>query len=312
LGIDDAIEQLVHKQVLPPPELRAQLLQILEMRRVECLMRGEYDGAEQQDRIFVLLQNAVQSAEQKLSEDRAVDSLYRRWQQLQQAQQQAAARWDAKVAEFVADHGRQVAELQMQHEAEVERFAGRWKDAVFLRPFTKPSSRLLQLREQERAMGIARMYARAKETKAAADKLQKEETRAAQARIGQQMAVERAKLAAKHEREAAALEAYRERTIRAIQGEREKEMRPGLTAIRQIKAKRAAPRRQQLPTVTEENTPAQAETGGVAKRYARFRAEKKPTLLDVAPADDQVLAQMKRPPSARTRSVLTARRRNGN
>jgi hypothetical protein len=254
----------------------------------------------------------VQSAEQKLNEDQAIDSLYRRWQQLQQAQQQVAARWDAKIADFVAGQARQVGVLEAQHAAEVERLASRWKDAVFLRPFTKPSLRLLQLREQERAMGITRMYARAKDTKAVADKLQREETRAAQVRIAQQMAAERAKMVVKQQREAAALETYREKTVEAMQGEKEKEMRPILTAIGQIKAKKTAPRRQWLPTVSEECGPTPSETGGVAKRYARFRAEKKPTLLEVAPVDDQAVAQMKRPQTARTRSVVTTRRKNRN
>jgi len=182
-----------------------------------------------------------------------------------------------------------------------------------LRPYTKPSSRLLQLREQERSMGIARMYSQAKDMKMVADRLQRKETQAAQTRIAQQMAVERQKLSLRHQREAQALEVYKERTIRAIRNEKLKELRPILTALRQIKAKKTAPKRNPFTPMREENSLLAVQDNlaspKAAKRFAQFRAEKKTTLLDVGPVDDQLLAQMKKPTVTRTKSVLTARRK---
>jgi hypothetical protein len=299
-----AINLLVNRLIPPPPELHGAVSQVLEKRRVEALMDGDYDVAEEQERIAALLQNTIQAEQQKENENRTLDALYQRWQQLQTQQQQISAKWESKLAEFTAQNDRQQQELQAQWDEELEHFLAKWKDPSFLRPFAKPSPKLLQLREQERAMGIARMYPQAKEMKSIADRLQREETQAAQWRINSQMTMERHKLCLKHEKEARAMTVYRDRTIKAIQNDKARELRPILSALQQMKAKKSPmakyPALPALPPARAESASAACGAENLcsprtAARYSIFRSEKKTTLLEVSPVDDHTLAQMKKP-----------------
>lgn len=239
--LDEAIDELVHRFKPPPQELRQPMMQYLERRRVEALIAGDYDLAEKQDKIAGILQTVLQNEQQKVNEEKTIDILYGRWQQLISKQNNVNAKWDAKVQEFIADSDKQKEEMEIAHEEEVENFLSKWKDPNFLRPFNKPSSKLLQLREQEKAMAISRMYSQAKEMKAIADRLQREETQQAQAKISATMTMERNKLAAKQNKEVNAWNSYRQRMLKSFQAERQKELRPIQTAMQQIKAKKSSP-----------------------------------------------------------------------
>ena len=312
--LERAIDDLVTRYIPPPVELRSQIADLVEKRRLEALMEGDYDTAEQQDKIATLLQTVLQSEQQKQGEDRAIDQLFQRWQTLQYNQKQITDKWDTKINAFLEEVGQQEEDLQDKQDQEIEEFIARWKDPVFLRPFGKPSPKLLQLREQERAMGLSRMYAQAKEMKAYADKLQREETQAAQARINSQMSLERSKLAAKHDKELQTLKTYKERMLKQMENDKARELRPIKTALAQIKSKKHSPSK--LPTLpsgreTSLSTMSQreADTQRAQTKYSQFRAEKKTTLLDIVPVDDAVLQQMRRPGRAtRPKTGLTARR----
>lgn len=342
--LDEAIYELVHHFKPPAQELRTPITQLLERRRVEALIAGDYDLAEEQDKIAGILNTVLQNEQQKINEDKTIDILYSRWQQLIQKQNQINAKWDAKVQEFIAESDKQKQEMEIAHEEEVDNFISRWKDPNFLRPFNKPSSKLLQMREQEKAMAISRMYAQAKEMKAVADRLQREETQQAQAKISATMTMERNKLAAKQNKEENAWNSYRQRMLKSFQAERQKELRPVQTAMQQIKAKKSSPmkgsgaKRQHygipnsaLPTLPNSRaesalSEASNKSGHSNKKgnsnananannnnnfsprtqaiYTRFRSEKKTTLLDVGPVDEATLLSMKKPPTSRPRSTV--------
>jgi hypothetical protein len=315
LEFEISIDLLREKNAIPPPEIRPAIAQLLEERRVGALMDGDYDSAAEYDRLFQVLQSAIQLEEQKKNEDHVIEVLYQRWQQLQSQQKDVNDKWDQKMTDFLSENDKQQEILREQQHVQIELFLGKWKDPNFLRAFSKPSPKLIQLREQERAMGLARMYSQAKEVRTMADRLQREETQAAQARIHTQMTNERHKLSDKHEKECQALSAYRERMLRSIQMERQKELRPIQTAIQQLKAKKTPPvkRPSSLPSLPSRRADSSCGSSFLAQdslcsartavRYSIFKSERKTTVLDVGPVDDRLLAQMKSPPTARPRST---------
>lgn len=305
--IDEAIDLLMNRFVLPSEEIKGPLLQLVERRRIQALYDGDYDKAEYQDKIVSVLQMVTNMEQQKQAEGRSIDALYVRWQHLQKQQNEITQRWDEKINKFKDECDEKLDRINEQQEKEIDEFLDKWKDPNFLRPFNKPSSRLLQVREQEKAMAISRMYAQAKEMKAVADKMQLEETRAAQQRINEQMTIERNKLAIKHDKELKAHKTYRSRTVKAYEAEKQKELRPVITALGQIKAKKVSPSKMkssQLPALPPTARGSESESTAAAgslysprtqTRYSHFRSEKKTVRLDVVPVDEATLAKMKRP-----------------
>jgi hypothetical protein len=305
--VDRAIDALVRDSTVPPPELRGPIAEILETRRRDAVIEGDYDRAEEQDHIAQWLQLAVQNAEQKESEDRTINRLYDRWQQLQNQQQEISSCWDNRLRELEERYEQQQVELQEAQANEVAAFVARWKNPEFLRPYTKASPMLLQLRDQERSMGLARMYAQAKEMKAIADRAQREETLSAQARIHVQMTAERQKLGARHERALKELALKKDQAAKAARERRQKELRPVLAAIAQMKAKKGLAKGPGSASETASNAGHENLCSPrTAARYSAFRAEKKAVILEVAPADDRVVSAKRTP---RPKSAVTPRAR---
>ena len=244
--------------------------------------------------------------QQKQAEDVRDGALYSRWKSLQKQQQEINNRWNQKISEFKSSSEAQFSKLEETQNKEVEEFILKWKDPNFLRQFNKPSTRLLQIREQERAMAVSRMYQQAKEMKAIGDKIQSEETNASQIRMSSQMALERKRLSEKHEKEKHKLIVHRDTSLRNMELEKKKELRPVNTALSQIKLKKVStstrPGTSQLPSLghTTSRTPQMTERDSVhssptQKKYSRFRSEKRTTLLEVTPLDEETLSMMKRP-----------------
>jgi hypothetical protein len=239
--VDSAINALVINAVVPNSELRPQIEIILEKRQKAAIMAGECDRAAEQDSILRLLQTTIQMAEHGRNEDSSTDRLYPRRKQLERLQQEITEKWEVNICELMAKNDEEQSMLQTQQSQAIEHFIAKWKDPAFLRPFTRPSPKLLMLREQEHQMGLSRNYAQAKETKAIADKLQRDEMQAAQGRINAMMIEERQKLSAKHEMELKALAIKRDQVAQSAREQTQKELRPVLAALWQIEAKKVTP-----------------------------------------------------------------------
>jgi hypothetical protein len=73
--LGSVINALMISAVIPQVDLRAQIEQILETRRISATMAGDYNKAEDQDRILWPLQMSVQTAQQKWNEASSIDRL---------------------------------------------------------------------------------------------------------------------------------------------------------------------------------------------------------------------------------------------
>lgn len=309
--VDRALQDFITRGVLPRSDLIPSVLQLLEKNRVEALMDGDYDTAEEQDKIASTLQSLAQAEQQKDSEERVINVLFQRWQKLQQQQMQVLSKWEREISTFLLEIEQQERNLAEKQDREIDEFLEQWKDPGFVRQFGKPSPQLLHLRDQEKAMAVNRRYGEAREIKSFADKLQKEETEAAQSKITAQMAIEREKLGLKHAKEMEALKMYKERMLQGMENEKAKELRPIQTALSQIKAKKHPPSR--LPKLSSSKGVRKASSSlpyspRTQTRYSQFRSEKKATLLDIVPVSDSQLQGMKsRHRVSRSKPGLTTR-----
>lgn len=303
--LDEYIDVMVNRFQTPPAEARPAILQLLNRRRITALVVGDYDRAEQQDKNREVFNYTIQLEEERLSEDNRIDILFQRWQQLQRDQQTITEQWDSRITAFAKDDQVIFDKLTEDHNAERAEFDKLWQDPNTLRPFTKPSARLLQLREQERAMAVSRLYAKAKDMKAFADKIQREETDAAQERIRLQMDIDKQRMLRRQEAEISKHKVHRESVITMLDGEKQEALRPCVTAMSQIRLKKA-----NLPKSRKSQGKGTTDAVPISARshqmYAAFKAEKKPQLLPVRP----VTAEPEKPKST-VRSSSRANRDTG-
>jgi len=301
--LEDMLDQVVNRFVCPPVHYRNPLKKLINRKRVSAIVSGDYETAEQQEKAINALNYVLNMEQERLHEDNRMDILYDRYQQLQLEHQKLNEAWDAKIETFMAADTKRLDELKQKHLMELEEFNLKWRDPVFLRHYNKPSAKLLQLREMEKARAVSRLYSKAKEMKYVADKVQKEETTMAQQKIAAQMQFEKKRLVEKHDKELKRHEEHRILAVQNMNVEREQSMRHILSAMQQIKAKKgnistkvATPT---SPHETAENgeSPLSPRT---QKLYAHFRSEKRKTRLEVTPVDETLVTA-----SVKSRTTIT-------
>jgi hypothetical protein len=283
--LDEHIDAMVNRFVIPPPEVRPGLVQLLHRRRVAALIISNYEAAETHDRCLEIYRYTQKQENDRLDDSQRIDTLYQRWLQLQRDQDDVNERWDAKTSQFSQEDQARFDELAARHEEEQRLFNDYWRDPSNLRPFIKPSTRLLQLREQERAMAVVRMYGKAKDMKQFADKVQREETVAAQQRIARQMVLDRQKLRHRQETERNRHLTHRRSVLNTMEYERTEELRPAVTAMAQIRAKKAAMSTRASTAISRSRGTDQVATPRTQTLYAAYRAQKKVARLGVQPID---------------------------
>jgi hypothetical protein len=286
--LDQYIDSMVNAFAIPPLEVRPALVQLLHRRRVAALIISNYEGAEIHDRCLEIYRYTLKQETDRMSDSERIDALYQRWLQLQQDQDEVNERWDAKTSQYSQDDQERFDELMGRHADELKKHDEFWQDPINLRPFMKPSPRLLQLREQERAMAISRLYAQAKDMKQFADTVQKEETAAAQQRIARQMAVDKQKLLKRQENERNRHLTHRRSVLNTMEYERTEELRPIVTAMSQMRQKKNGVIGVRASTATSRSREAtQLATPRTQEQYALYRAQKRVALLPVQPITDE-------------------------
>lgn len=303
--LDEHIENILSRRIPPPKGLRNPILQLLNRRRVQALVDGNYDYAEEQENNIKFYNRVIQSEDNKSNEEAQFEILFNRYQQLQKDHQEITEKWNEKINKYNEDEEQSYNELLQKQQEEKDKFHARWADPEYLRPFTKPSPKLNSMREQERAMAVARMYQQAKAMKQDADRLQKEETAAAQQRISRTMETEWNRMLERHENDRKKFIDHKNKNIAFLESEKQKELKPTMNAIYQIKSKKGLllNTKQSSMTITKTAQEIEAQSPRTHKKYADFKSEKKKPKLNVQPVKDQQFQTTKK--NTRSRSRLS-------
>lgn len=300
---NEYIDNLVNKFQLPPVRSRPAFLQFLNRKRVAALVESDYDVAEKYDNYLSCYSYSIAYEQKKTKEDNDLEHLYMRWSNLKAEEQKINDYYNNKIKEAKDECNSKTEELEGLQEEEYQQFLNKWQNPEFLRQYNKPSPKLLQLREMEKNMAVARMYAKAKEMKAIADDQQMRDTQEAQARITKEMYDERCRLIEKQDMQKNAIESHKRKKIDQYEQERKAKLKPVQAAMSQIRSKRgSASRQSHLPPLKPANNnndimEAMIHSPRTYERLSHFRSEKKAVHLDVKGVDDKTLQNMRRPPA---------------
>lgn len=291
--INTAIEEFSIKGRMPQKELHGYIFQTLNRRRVEAIMESDYDKAAQNDKIADVLRQYIKIESQKSHEKEKLDALYDRYVKITDQIQKIKTDTEARKRAITEESEQRRMEMEAKHQIQNDELSAKFKDPNFLTQFSKPSQKLVDLREHEKNLAIARQYDAAKLVKAEADRLAKEETADAEERIAAQQSLEREALLAKQQRELDGIRTHLEKSLDAADSEAAKSLWPLERALEQMRAKKDTVR---LPRLNR--TPRAESAGAVQptakmqsprtqKMLAAFKAKRAVQLLPVRPVDER-------------------------
>ena len=224
--IKGVIEEMMKKKQLPDPTYHQPIRDYINREQLRAAMEQNYTYAakleDQLQTLISLLQvddsAALDAARRKELEEKLANAT---------EQHDAAVKyWSERIEQCRADFDEKISQLEDQQNKEVAEFESNWNDPNNLTQFSKPSARLLQLRQIEQRYAIAKLFQRAQEIKTQADQLQRDETRAARDKAVAAMKMQFSGIEARQKKEMDCLLQHRKRTIELLELERDKQVKP--------------------------------------------------------------------------------------
>jgi len=168
------------------------------------------------------LTKASAGDQQTSAEIMEVQNLQQRLETAEQAQKDLSEHWNAIIQNCKAKASESRQCVVERHQAEILAFEEAWSRPEAMLPFSKPSSKLLQIRKMQKSLALSRNFAEAKSLKQQAEQLQREESQAAEKRATQAMKLEYQQLMESHQRELECEELNWTRKLTVLETERDK------------------------------------------------------------------------------------------
>lgn len=241
--IDQAIENLIQKRELPECEMRRDVMQQINRKKVDALYDGNYDEAQVLEDASQLIVQSECLNDNNCSPEEKNSILSQRQTQLMQHYRDQSNYWQQRIDKNEAKYNQELDELKEKQDQEIALFQEKWKSSDYVGKLHKPSNKVLQMRHIEKKLALQKKYAEAKQMKSLADKQQEVEEGDVQRVIELQMRNEYAALLAKQQQEVDKLEEYYDYQRERLDVYRKRSLEPIENAMKKVNLRKDLPMR---------------------------------------------------------------------
>ena len=298
--VEQQVDALIKDGAQPDDDMRDDVLHVLNRRKVAALFRSDYDEAQKyEDATQAIIANEndtfMRSRDSQLED-------HKQWRtdQLKEKLRTTTNMFNDRLDKNETECNDRIRDLERIHAEEIREFKAKWKDPEFLKTFSRPSPKMLQMRHVEKKLAIQKKYMEAKQMKEIADQQQILEEREMQEHVVQQMRTDYQKMIERQQNEIDKVEEfYGENNLR-LQTKMKKALEGLEVAIRQNdvpKIESTMRRRWHTATSTSLTAPATAvPTPRTQKKYIEYKGERNASLR-IAPVQDSILDRLPTPKS---------------
>lgn len=235
--VELAFSEFQNNKTVPPPYMREATILYVHAITNEAIEDEDYDLAEKLDKDLKELitafnkaygiNNANVSSQKGTSyttSDGSSATLQSRLEEVKKQKIIAETEWEDRIKALKESEQSKIEEIEARQQKEREEFEEKCQTQEFLQKFTKPSARLLQLWKLQKGLALQHDFEGAKEMKARAEQLQKQETDEAQKRAISSVKVNYEKLVVKQQRELECAVANGKRKISQMEIEMKKDL----------------------------------------------------------------------------------------
>lgn len=216
----------------PPLSLKSRIMQVIVRRKIDAAACKNYAEASKlskiEDKLKIYFEEAKESDRIRKRSYYGISSS----DQLRTRLSKINNEYDRKIEIYKRSREQFMDQLYNDQQRELAEFGKKWNNPNSFLDLAKPSSHLLQLREIERKKALLMDYEGANQTKAIADKLEKQETAQSQQKAVQAMKTQLKQLEAKHQQEIEGAEQLTKRGLDHLLKERASIVEPLEKALR--------------------------------------------------------------------------------
>jgi hypothetical protein len=291
----------VKKGTIPQAADRAGVMQYVHGLAVEAAMRGDYAQADHYSEINKLFYEACVEKDGRESVQRQLEAIEDQMAETRRQTSDLKAALDAELAAVEKEEREKIEKMKVAQLKELNDFDEKWASEDALRPFSKPSPLLTELREKEKKLLLIKEFTEAAAVGKYADSVEKEETKRAQILAEKEAVFLRRQLMERHEGEIAHMEA-RARTKLAVMRKNRDEKLEILTArMAHIEIDKLNVRRSKTATTESVSiNPRMGDSGGMLspRSHSRLEAYRKQSVVSRL-----VLKPVRRFPAVVTRQL---------
>jgi hypothetical protein len=205
---------------LPDPAERASVLQHIQHRVLSAVVAGDYVQAEKYYNATQRYLDGCRVQDARNVKDDTADNLETQLFAARKQLRLVNECWKGRIRQLRDDFANRLEWAQREFVQSLAAFDEYWADPDHLRPYTKMSGALIQLRRTEKKTVLAKMYPRASIFQRAARTMQDAETKTAQSNVRFDIATKRAALIQKSRVQLERIKIYRDKLVFDMNGKR--------------------------------------------------------------------------------------------
>ena len=236
--VEHALILLLEEHQVPEERLIPQVLDLMRTESVNAIVSEEYDYAEKLEngQNFLREHWKMSTSVNRANEiEKAVERKLNKVKEQLQAEYEA---WERVLRDFRVEQEKQRQIMLEDHEQDKLEYEEKWKDPAMMKPYSKPSAQLMELRRTQKRMALAKRFNEAKMIKERADQLQLAEGIQAEKRVLVSIQAGYDALIEKQKREIECFDEHERRTVAYIELEKRKACQPIERQIQALEATR--------------------------------------------------------------------------
>ncbi|OHT07258.1 hypothetical protein TRFO_24673 [Tritrichomonas foetus] len=224
--LTSAVDEMLQTKKAPPENMVHQMTDFINVNLRTSVNNRLYDDADKYERAKAMLIQLTDPCSKYYQDKMKRETALQQYEYSKQRLAELTEEWDKTIANAEQMIVQKVNALKEVHEMEIEKFQTDWETPEFLAPFNKPSYQLLKLRDMEKRYGMAKNFQKAKETRAAAEKLEIIEVQQQREKAMQVMNGQFDQLLIRHKKEVEVLVMRERQTIDDLKSQKKKDLLP--------------------------------------------------------------------------------------
>lgn len=185
-----ALDLMIQKGVLPDAEIRPEVINYARKLGSKKMLEESYDEAGEIDVAIDIMFTSIEEDRIKEEEIIKAAELQSRFDHAISKKKETQDKYIEMINDEQNRYKEKYDEIIKRHSLEIESFKDEWRNPDRVKTFNKPSSKLFQMRKQQKSMALLHDFQNAKQMKKMADQLEKQEADAALNRAKEAMKIE--------------------------------------------------------------------------------------------------------------------------
>lgn len=297
--LEEAYRLFIKKKELPAFLMRDSVLDYARRQSLKHMVVEDYDSAFKNDLIVnnLLLEYSRDSG--GFVTDTAARNIESRIASAQKQKQYTNQQYHQRLNEMKEREQTKLQNLMDTQEQERVQFEANCTKPEFLQKFSKPSTRLLQMRKIQRQLAIAHEFEKAKMVKLQADQLQRDETAVAKRRAVECIKKNYAQLLERQQTQLECAKQNSDRKIMALENQMEKELEANRNLARGLESKLQETKQKKSCLPPLQASPAKAQPKGAFHQMQTFKKKEEVTQLNLNLTNIHNLMSTIKPPTSK-------------